>query len=219
MAAIFVLSHLIADYPLQTEWMVEAKKIWWGRLLHVSVHFLVLAALTIGYWSSLLPFIVALTVSHYLIDTLKAHLGRTHPDWVIGPYILDQALHFITLGTAAVWIAQVLPPSAYPRSAPWAVFLSGYLFVTYVWHISERIMSHKDQPYKAEVEEMFWTRMVGRAAWLTLFIFIWQWALGGPRIATLPYVTGRHRSRALIVDLAVTMMTALLVVFSLQVGL
>ncbi len=43
-----LLSHLVADYPLQTDGMVQAKKTLPGLTVHVAVHLLTMLVFLLG---------------------------------------------------------------------------------------------------------------------------------------------------------------------------
>ena len=69
------LAHLLADYPLQTDSMVRAKKALPGLTMHVTIHLLTLVVILNGFirfeWSATLPAVLAVTVLHFGIDTWK----------------------------------------------------------------------------------------------------------------------------------------------------
>lgn len=91
--ATFLLAHLIADFPLQTNTMVRLKKEGpHGIFLHVSVHVLVAALLfsqPLGNWQLFL----LLSCLHWVIDWTKIALGS---DSVSG-FIFDQMAHVLSL--------------------------------------------------------------------------------------------------------------------------
>ena len=69
-----ILSHFIADYPLQTNKMVEMKKTIPGRAIHVSVHLVTLVVLFFFVLQldvrSLWVYVVVLTLSVLVLTTL-----------------------------------------------------------------------------------------------------------------------------------------------------
>ena len=85
-----MLCHLIADYPLQTDAMVMAKKTLSGLMMHVSVHFLTMVVVlcgVVGYDKSVgLSLATAVSVFHLGIDHWKNVLSRLRPEWVIFIY-------------------------------------------------------------------------------------------------------------------------------------
>ena len=69
MVWILLLCHFIADYPLQTDAIVIAKKHFWGLIAHVMVHFLTMLVVMVGLLQInlmlVLPSILILTVFHF----------------------------------------------------------------------------------------------------------------------------------------------------------
>ena len=110
----YQVKHFLADYPLQTSWMLRKENPGWGFLIPLSFHAGVHAALTLTialvvrpslWWLALIDFVV-----HAVMDRLKAsrsYLGRfrdprTHAYWnALG---LDQMVHHLT----HIWLAWLL---------------------------------------------------------------------------------------------------------------
>ena len=63
-----MLAHLVGDYPLQPDWMVQAKRTWRGLTLHVGVHLAMLLILAGTGRSAFWPFLLALAAMHFAID-------------------------------------------------------------------------------------------------------------------------------------------------------
>ena len=87
--AALLLAHSLADFPLQTKWMVQNKRQPLPMLAHIAV---VLAAsiLTTG---NLHPLIFILAAVHMLIDTIKvAYLPNK-----LASFLLDQAAHLASI--------------------------------------------------------------------------------------------------------------------------
>ena len=96
--ATLLLAHLLADYPLQTNWMVQAKRTWPGLTLHVGIHLAVMLVLTAPSFAQSWPFLLMLAALHFAIDSLKNILACRRPHWVTGPYLFDQFLHLLAIG-------------------------------------------------------------------------------------------------------------------------
>lgn len=107
---LFFIKHFLADYPLQTEYMLRKSSHIWGWKLPLTAHCLVHAGLTYAVLTAvnigLFPisyttilFIVALEfVLHWFIDAWKARLCNAKPNetafWIaLGA---DQMLHYLT---------------------------------------------------------------------------------------------------------------------------
>jgi hypothetical protein len=208
-----LLAHLIADYPLQPGWMVRNKSKPWVLLLHAGVHFVVMAGVAWMALGKLWPYLAALAGAHLLIDAAKNAASRRRPDWVIGLYIVDQAVHIITLVLTSAWIARTAGAVQPGLDRPQAVYLAGYLLATYVWFISERILAYRNRAYQQEIAASLWSRMAVRAALLTVFLVIRQLPLLAfiPLGAILPYARDEYRRREVWSDILAAVTAALMV--------
>jgi hypothetical protein len=203
------LAHLLADYPLQTDRMVELKRTWSGLMLHVFVHLLTMLLLVGSLRSFLWLPILILTVTHYLIDTLKNAIARLRPAWIRGSYVFDQVLHLISVVAVASWIERTYVMPEQVASNLWPLILSGLLVATYVWYISERVITMNSVAYQAELIAQRWPRM-----WVRAGIFVAILGLRGLNPALplsaglIPYFSGQHRLRALAIDIVVASVCA-----------
>lgn len=93
--AALLLGHVLADFVLQTDGMVDRKSRWWVLILHGLIVYGA-TALTAGHPVSVE--IALLSFAHLAIDTVKSACkdDRFHH------FILDQAAHFATLVAVAV---------------------------------------------------------------------------------------------------------------------
>lgn len=208
-----VFAHLIADYPLQTTWMVENKRNGRGLIVHCFVHLLTVLALFGGNSRFLWPYALALAASHFVIDALKTAQGVRWPRWVVGPYLLDQAVHALVALLIARWIDAAHPDLILPFARNWLIVASGLLAATYVWHISERIIAWNQVDYRHEVITQMWPRMVTRALLFLVFLWLGSFFHSPTPLAAifLPYRSGQHHRRALLTDIAVAATAALIV--------
>jgi hypothetical protein len=87
-AALF-LAHVIADYLLQTRWMVDNKRHPLAMGLHIGAVWLTLPLVTL----SLSTWFVALAGLHLLIDLTKTFVLRGG----LIPYLVDQFLHLASI--------------------------------------------------------------------------------------------------------------------------
>ncbi|NPA91268.1 MAG: DUF3307 domain-containing protein [Chloroflexi bacterium] len=116
-----IIAHLLADFPLQTDYIYTLKvRGNWGIIPHVLVHVVVTAfllATPLHYW----PLLLGIFVSHYLIDWLKLHLPCPNP---VRAFLLDQAMHLVTLTGFALWMPSVqviIPPHILLLLFPYAL--------------------------------------------------------------------------------------------------
>lgn len=111
-------AHLVADFVIQTKWIVDRKTGWTGMILHIA-----LVAATVGLaLGSVSPLpMVAVAAPHLAMDLWKTH--RMDDKW--RAFAFDQAVHIAVI----VAVAAALP-GAYADGA-WAALPSeqqqGYL--------------------------------------------------------------------------------------------
>ena len=194
-----LLAHLIADYPLQSSWMVRAKRTLGGLTLHVAIHIVVMLILVGPALPQVWLPLAAIALVHFALDAGKIVVIRWRPHWVVSSYLADQALHMITLWLASAWIAQHTPAATPLLKPNLAILLSGYLLATHIWFISERIFTHRDATYQQELNRFALVRMVTRGLLLTLFLLAGRPASTstGSALAlslALPYVTGNAQN-------------------------
>jgi hypothetical protein len=93
-----LLAHLIADFPLQADWVYRLKVCSLaGIAIHAGMHVLVTALIlsdSLAYW----PVLILVGLAHFVVDWLK-------PRWrgsSLANFLLDQMIHLATLITIAV---------------------------------------------------------------------------------------------------------------------
>ena len=211
-----LLAHLMGDYPLQTEWLIKNKQRWWGISLHIAIHLAVMllfiGAASVEAW----PKLLVLALFHLILDLTKSRLFSLWPKMVALQYVVDQILHILSIFLVATWIVSDLNPALLPADSLWPIYAIGYLLVTYVWYISERLFTAHDEKYHEELEQDFWSRMATRALFFTLFLFAGQSleiAIGAMAFR-LPYMAGPYRRRALLVDISVSLVMAVLILLA-----
>lgn len=92
-AALF-LAHVIADYVLQTTWMVVNKKKPIALAAHIALVLGTMCATTL----TLSPWFLALAVAHLWIDIIKTYAMPAG----LGAYVADQLLHVASIGAIAL---------------------------------------------------------------------------------------------------------------------
>jgi len=212
-----LLCHLIADYPLQTDAMVQAKKRLPGLTFHVGVH---LATLLVIVWSvhglswrTTLPAVSAVTVLHFAIDIWKNVLSKRRPQWVIGGYLQDQLLHLLSLFVVVYWLT---PGDRFAVPDVWVLYLSGYVLVTHAWFVTERVLTYRNKARQQLVNAQLWPRMASRALMLTLLLWGWRQlaptGLAAAWFLSWPYGTREEWPWFWIIDIAVAGAVMLLLV-------
>jgi len=215
-----LLAHLLADYPLQPDWVVSKKKHWGVLALHILIHFITSVIIVWIFSSSTglstWPYLLLLAGIHLLIDSIKNRLSRIRSRWVKIPYIVDQLVHVLSIIVISLLIEQHLGFIAFPTNPGWAVLAIAYLLATYVWYISERVLTYDKPVYRQSVINYSWSRMLFRAGLLTGLLGLWilgEKILVAPVVAMyLPYQAKQFGRRALLTDIAVTLTVFILIV-------
>lgn len=104
---LLLLVHIIADFPLQTDFVFQLKqKKKWGVVLHGLIHFGLGAMILLPYWKSpdLWFGLLIISVSHVLIDKYKLNLGVSRSVMSFFFFWLDQLTHILVLVFVANFI-------------------------------------------------------------------------------------------------------------------
>lgn len=88
-------AHVLADFVLQTGWMVERKREPGVLLFHVA---LVLATAMVAIGRADAWELLVLAAAHLVIDAIKTHALPAH----VGSFLADQAAHFVSIFAIAV---------------------------------------------------------------------------------------------------------------------
>ncbi len=91
--AALLLAHILADFVLQTGWMVANKR----RHVAMAAHVAVVLATAVAATGTLHPALIALTAAHLAIDLVKT---LALPRGLMA-FLADQAAHLATIGFAA----------------------------------------------------------------------------------------------------------------------
>ncbi len=210
-----LLCHFTADYPLQTDAIVKAKRQFWGLVMHVMIHLItmlvVLAGLLQMNLSLVLPGIIVLTGLHFAIDTWKNLLSKLRPNWVIFAYLQDQVLHIISILLVAFWMASNANEPVAITPSTWIIPALGWVLVTHTWFVTERVLTYKDPDYQHWGNAQSWPRMTSRALLLGVWFVGWNlWALLIFTIALLHHwldLAGPFHLRAVLIDVSVVLCT------------
>jgi hypothetical protein len=198
-----LFAHFLADYPLQTSWMAAHKSRLPILVLHASVHFVTMLMVTAPAWRALWPYLLVLTMTHLCIDFGKITLNQYRPHWVSLPYLIDQSLHYLSLATLTWWIGRQAGDLSLLLDPHLAVIMTAYLLVTYVWAISERVLTSEPK-VRQELTAGFWPRIAVRALLFTGLLGLKFPGLPGRGQnglgAALPYFSGQYAGRALLTD-------------------
>lgn len=96
-----LFAHTLADFAFQTNWMATNKR----NPLALGLHGLVVYATTVAATGSVHPMLLALALAHMGIDVGKLALTAA---WKgskgLGPFMIDQALHLVSMIALALWL-------------------------------------------------------------------------------------------------------------------
>jgi hypothetical protein len=214
------LAHWLGDYPLQSDWMARHKTNFWVLLLHVTIHFVLLLIGLFPTTTLIWPYLLVLAAAHFSIDAAKNWVKVHHPTWVTWPYLVDQAFHFISLVGVALWIHPNTPKWSIFLPLPLAIAASGLLLATDVWMITEKVL----WPWTRAGEDAHplwpWKRLALRAGLYTAVLLSrqaldpWMFALA----SWLPYNRSQAGKRALLTDILVGLLVALVINLALSGG-
>ena len=130
--ATLLFAHLIADFPLQTNWVFRFKlESWLGVMLHSAIHVVVTASLLVN-WPQVWPLLIVLGLLHFICDWLKT---RPFQDSGVSGFLIDQFAHITILALLAPFIpnnAIWLPPWALYSVLALSLIPAGSMFVM-VW--------------------------------------------------------------------------------------
>lgn len=214
---ILFLAHLLGDYPFQPNWLVANKHRTWALLLHSAIHFLFMFVLVRQVRLLILPQLIYLTIAHMLTDAAKTTISSKGPLTVQSSYLLDQLIHIVLIWLTATWIETSIPAVIAVLSWEWMVIAAGYVFVTYVWMTTERLLTENSPQYNHEVITQVWPRMITRTVFFTIGLILFHSQVNAILLAlvNIPYFSGKYRGRALLTDLAVAILTTIVVLIAI----
>ncbi|MEM7347651.1 MAG: hypothetical protein AAF485_25740, partial [Chloroflexota bacterium] len=145
----------------------------------------------------------------------KNFLTDWYPNKTLQLYLLDQIFHFISIGAVTIWFAQLNGNRlAWIVANPLTILIMGYLLVTYVWFITERVLAYQDYTYRQFVIEHKWSRMLARTLLLTMFLLSWdrlETAMIATPLLAWPYGQGAYQSRIIYIDLGLVLIVTIFV--------
>ena len=208
---IILLCHFIADYPLQTDAMVVAKKNGLqGLIMHIAMHFLTMLVAMCAILSIEISIGISLafviSCFHFVIDYWKNILAKLRPTWIVFGYIQDQLLHYLSI-LLITYLWQKLGWSPFLEIAnPLIIYAIGFVLVTHFWFITELVINHKNSPYTQWMSKTMWSRMMSRGIVFSTMIVgfnLWLIAvLAGAIIVGWNDLDVSNRTKTLAFDIA-----------------
>lgn len=124
-----VFAHVMADFALQSRWMVAHKR-GWGFPAHGAV-VLVTTLAALGQWARWEPY--ALVAAHLAVDAAKSWLVPAARRDTLAVFVADQTLHLGTLLAAAALADDLWSTGAWagwPGLLPAMALISGLVLAT-----------------------------------------------------------------------------------------
>jgi hypothetical protein len=211
-----VLAHMLGDFVLQTDWMVRKRDNLWVLSLHAGVHFLLMLLLVGAARMAAWPYLLLLALAHLVQDRIKNNLTNKRPDLIRVSFVIDQFLHFLAIGIV-VWLLRGVNGSFPITEKPiWVMIAIAYVFVTFVWFITERLFNLSDSDYLQNINTTKYSRMLSRGALISLFLVIQAWTTSGlALVLSNPYAQKEFRRRALLTDISVSLFAILFLAWAL----
>ncbi|NQS91315.1 MAG: DUF3307 domain-containing protein [Chloroflexi bacterium] len=211
-----LLAHLMGDFLLQTDWMVQNRDKFWVLFLHSSTH-LVLMFLMVGdSRSEVWPLIVLLSVIHLGQDALKILLVRKNPERSGAAFIFDQILHLFIIWTFIKGFQMESGAILKNQQLTWVIVAIAYLLITYVWFISERTIYSAQREYVQYVNYTKYSRMFTRIGLVSIYLLIRTWVFPGLlMVLPNPYTSSKYHQRALLTDSAVSIVVMVFLFWAL----
>lgn len=158
--AILLFAHLLADFPLQTNWVLRFKQRHWrGILFHALIHGLLTALLLVSP-SRAWPLLLLLVALHFAIDWIKLNLPTVSET---RGFLLDQLAHVLVL-----WLCSLAWPALRSHLSP-PLLLGGILLALVPALMIFLAVRSIDQ---REASSPFWQRLWQRREQL---ILLSQW--------------------------------------------
>jgi hypothetical protein len=126
-----LLAHLVADFFLQSRWLVVRKRTPAGLAAHAALVGLTMVPVVWDRLGTWWPWLLAITAVHAALDwaklRLEAWLRQRPARWLppIVPFLADQALHLLTLAAVVA-----LAGTAAPFDVSWWI-ASAYVAATF----------------------------------------------------------------------------------------
>ena len=120
-------------------------------------------------------------------------------------FILDQILHYSIIWAFVRFYPIGTGNLALGQKSDWVIFGISYIFVTFVWFISEKVFYQSNLATIARINETKYSRMMARSGMLSAFLLIRNWVFPSMAIVLLnPYSSTEYRKRFLIAGLGVS---------------
>jgi hypothetical protein len=162
----FYLAHFLSDYPLQPSALVKYKrKHFLGVFIHSTVHLVMMFIILMPFLYNVRAVlaIIAIYISHNIIDQTKVSADKANPKKARLNYFLDQFAHWSVI-LISVWCAGPLIPHLSGRPLELYTDQSIFLFLmaltlsTYFFDVTRYFVRLK--MFKEEFERDYKTMLI-----------------------------------------------------------
>lgn len=123
-----IFTHLLTDYVLQTNWVVQMKnKGWPGLILHGGTFFVISLIALYRYLDVVFLPLLLLSIEHTIQDSGKIKISRRFPKYGVGFYFLDQLFHLAGIFLVQWAVGSRLDPE--PKNFELFLFMLGSSFI------------------------------------------------------------------------------------------
>lgn len=175
-----LLAHFLGDFVLQPYKWVESKEQKGARSIyfwfHIGIHFLLLFLLT-GFQLNLIPVIIAIGMSHLVIDLLKIKLKNKVS--TIHLFFADQAVHLLVIFMALGVYFNINWTYGLQFQDKWLIIVLAFVLTTYVSGIIMKVVLSKWDLLSFEgeaLEKAGWYIGVLERLFIVGFVFLDYWA-------------------------------------------
>lgn len=175
----FYLAHFLSDYPLQPNALVKFKqKSFLGVFVHSTVHLVMMLIILAPFLYNLraLAAIVAIYISHNIIDQTKVSADKADPKRARRNYFLDQFAHWSAI-FASVWCTGPLVPRLSGRmlelytNQTIFLFLLALVLSTYFFDVTRYFVKLK--MFKEEFKRDYGTMLTNAGIVVVAFGLYW----------------------------------------------
>ena len=137
LTAALLLSHLVGDFPLQTNQVYRLKnKSWLGIMLHAVIH-VATAALLVREPLRVWPLLALLGILHFLIDLIKLRIPTKRQS--LG-FLVDQIAHLIVLWLLAqAWTTNADARLSLPVMLPMILYGFFLAILVFLWVVANEL--------------------------------------------------------------------------------
>jgi hypothetical protein len=126
-----MLAHLVGDFVLQNRWLVMRKRTPSGLALHVGLVGLAMVPVSWERWGEWWPWLLVILIVHAVTDWAKVRLEPRLRVAPIVPFVVDQAVHVLTIAAVAVGAEPTGAGTALRQGEPAWWVGSVYLMTTF----------------------------------------------------------------------------------------